>query len=221
MLRLITIHHHYYELCFEEYLYDLCTNKITKLIKSYLRCPPDTKSANTATSEQSKGFIEINLIAFYHCDTGGKMKIINSLFIILSSIVATDCFVARPTLTVKNEVGMKPLHLMTPTFVTDFMDQASSIVISVDSLSPPESDGISYSRYSYYTVLGLYLMSFPGLWSIVKRSTAAKVKRKTYVSAGENAKVADSKSLRQQAGEIMACKLDKSRVVILCSILYC
>lgn len=75
--------------------------------------------------------------------------------------------------------------------------------------APPETAGISYSKASYYTVLGLYLMSFPGLWSQIKRSTKAKVKRKTYVSPGEKAATGgDEKamSLRQQAGEIMACE---------------
>ena len=47
-------------------------------------------------------------------------------------------------------------------------------------------------------------MSFPGIWSQVKRSTSAKVKRKTYISDGEA--VDGGKDLRQQAGEIMACK---------------
>ena len=32
-----------------------------------------------------------------------------------------------------------------------------------------------YSQYSYYTTLGLFLMSFPGLYSLVKRSPQAKV----------------------------------------------
>ena len=62
----------------------------------------------------------------------------------------------------------------------------------------------SYSKASYYTVLGLYVMSFPGIWSQIKRSTSAKVKRKTYVSDGESTD--GGKDLRQQAGEIMACK---------------
>jgi len=70
--------------------------------------------------------------------------------------------------------------------------------------APPETAGISYSKASYYTILGLYLMSFPGVWSQIKRSTSAKVKRKTFVTPGENRD--DGKSLRQQAGEIMACK---------------
>jgi len=60
----------------------------------------------------------------------------------------------------------------------------------------------TYSNASYYTTLALYVASFPGLWSQIKRSTKAKVKRKTYVSAGEASK--DGKELRQQAGEIMA-----------------
>uniref|UniRef100_A0A7S1GP37 Uncharacterized protein n=1 Tax=Cyclophora tenuis TaxID=216820 RepID=A0A7S1GP37_CYCTE len=45
-------------------------------------------------------------------------------------------------------------------------------------------------------------MSFPGLWSQIKRSTEAKIKRKTFVSPGESAP--EGKALRQQAGEIMA-----------------
>ena len=69
-----------------------------------------------------------------------------------------------------------------------------------------EEDGVNafsstYSNASYYTVLGLYLLSFPGLWSTVKRSTKAKVKRKTYESDGEEA---GGRSMKQQAAEIMA-----------------
>ena len=80
---------------------------------------------------------------------------------------------------------------------------------TVDSVaatsSPPETGGMSYSRASYYTILGLYALSFPGLWSTIKRSTTAKVKRTTFVSPGPNS-VGNGRSLRQQAGEIMACK---------------
>jgi len=116
-----------------------------------------------------------------------------------------------------------PLHLLPP--VQELMDStstvvnhannalSSSVVLLSDALmdnAPPETAGISYSKASYYTVLGLYLMSFPGLWSQIKRSTKAKVKRKTYVSPGENATGDAEKamSLRQQAGEIMACEYE-------------
>lgn len=60
----------------------------------------------------------------------------------------------------------------------------------------------AYSKASYYTTLGLYILSFPGIWSQIKRSTKAKLKRKTFVSDGESAD--GGKDLRQQAGEIMA-----------------
>jgi len=60
----------------------------------------------------------------------------------------------------------------------------------------------AYSKASYYTTLGLYILSFPGIWSQVKRSTKAKMKRKTFLSDGEAAN--QGKDLRQQAGEIMA-----------------
>jgi len=92
-------------------------------------------------------------------------------------------------------------------------DAASTAVDAVASADPSTAstdvaDAAStsfaptYSNASYYTTLALYALSFPGLWSQVKRSTKAKVKRKTYVSDGEAAE--GGKELRQQAGEIMA-----------------
>lgn len=41
-----------------------------------------------------------------------------------------------------------------------------------------------YSKASYYASLGLFLLSLPGLWSLVKRSTRSKVEQKTYELAG-------------------------------------
>jgi hypothetical protein len=90
---------------------------------------------------------------------------------------------------------------------------ATFFAISEQITSPPESAGISYSRASYYSVLGLYLLSFPGLWSTVKRSTKAKMKRKEFVVPGVNVAATSAASssaqavgqtLRQTAGEIMA-----------------
>lgn len=95
-----------------------------------------------------------------------------------------------------------PLLMAVPPMMDHHSVNSITTLIS-DISAPPEAGGISYSKASYYTILGLYAMSFPGLLSTVKRSTAAKVKRKTYVSPGENAK--DGLGLRQQAGEIMAC----------------
>ena len=91
-----------------------------------------------------------------------------------------------------------PLFLVPPS-VTEWL--SSSLSIATEDVV----EAVTYSKASYYTVLGLYLMSFPGLWSQIKRSTTAKMKRKTYISPGEKAD-GGGKDLRQQAGEIMACK---------------
>lgn len=37
-----------------------------------------------------------------------------------------------------------------------------------------EEISVGYSKFSYYTTLGLYVLSFPGLWSVVKRATKTK-----------------------------------------------
>jgi len=84
--------------------------------------------------------------------------------------------------------------LVDPLQIHDFV--SSSISIADAALTS------TYSKASYYTVLGLFVMSAPGIWSQVKRSTSAKIKRKTFISPGENAN--EGKNLRQQAGEIMA-----------------
>eukprot|EP00585_Thalassiosira_rotula_P003390 CAMPEP_0196142752 /NCGR_PEP_ID=MMETSP0910-20130528/12240_1 /TAXON_ID=49265 /ORGANISM="Thalassiosira rotula, Strain GSO102" /LENGTH=298 /DNA_ID=CAMNT_0041404113 /DNA_START=108 /DNA_END=1004 /DNA_ORIENTATION=- len=83
-------------------------------------------------------------------------------------------------------------------------DAADTVTSIANEASEAASTSFAptYSKASYYTTLALYAASFPGLWSQIKRSTKAKVKRKTYVSAGEAAE--DGKELRQQAGEIMA-----------------
>ena len=93
-----------------------------------------------------------------------------------------------------------------PTQCTSIMDAMSSTsnMLSNIPVAPPEDFVPSYSKASYYTILGLYVMSFPGIWSQIKRSTKAKIKRKTFISDGEA--IDGGKDLRQQAGEIMACK---------------
>ena len=88
-------------------------------------------------------------------------------------------------------------ELMEPATVTAAWDSISSILLSDDAAIAP-----TYSKASYYTTLGLYIMSFPGIYSQIKRSTVAKSKRKTYVTPGEAA--AGGQDLRQTAGEIMA-----------------
>jgi hypothetical protein len=62
-------------------------------------------------------------------------------------------------------------------------DAASSTAVdtTADIIEGSKTFAPTYSKASYYTTLALYVASFPGLWSQIKRSTKAKVKRKTYV----------------------------------------
>ncbi|KAF8050077.1 hypothetical protein N665_2050s0001 [Sinapis alba] len=61
--------------------------------------------------------------------------------------------------------------------------------------------GGGYSLASYYTSLGLFVISVPGLWSLIKRSVKSKIVRKTFVvSEGERVK----KEPKQVAGEILS-----------------
>jgi len=62
----------------------------------------------------------------------------------------------------------------------------------------------TYSKYSYYTTLGLYALSFPGLISLVTRSVKSKDVRRTFEAPGPNAKEGKGKELKVVAGEVMA-----------------
>ncbi|XAR52064.1 hypothetical protein NMG60_11006916 [Bertholletia excelsa] len=60
------------------------------------------------------------------------------------------------------------------------------------------ADSTGYSLASYYTSLGLFVISVPGLWSLIKRSVKSKIVQKTYIGAQGN------KSPNQMAGEILS-----------------
>lgn len=125
---------------------------------------------------------------------------------LLALLVGAHAFVAPSNLAFTQQKATREtsLRMMDPIQAVGDLISSASSSISVADVDIPAVGEVSYSRYSYYTVLGLYVMSFPGIWSQVKRSTSAKIKRKTYVSAGEAAVSEDKKDLRQQAGEIMA-----------------
>lgn len=90
-------------------------------------------------------------------------------------------FVARPSVVAKTPSRPSPLA-MDP---SNIFETASTFLADASANSadyiPGTSGDVSYSRASYYAILGLYLFSFPGLWSTIKRSTSAKIKKKTYV----------------------------------------
>ncbi|KAM5582141.1 protein COFACTOR ASSEMBLY OF COMPLEX C SUBUNIT B CCB1, chloroplastic [Rosa sericea] len=59
------------------------------------------------------------------------------------------------------------------------------------------ADTAGYSLASYYTSLGLFVISVPGLWSLIKRSVKSKIVQKTFI--GE-----EKKAPNQVAGEILS-----------------
>ncbi|XP_010249255.1 PREDICTED: protein COFACTOR ASSEMBLY OF COMPLEX C SUBUNIT B CCB1, chloroplastic [Nelumbo nucifera] len=61
------------------------------------------------------------------------------------------------------------------------------------------AESVGYSLASYYTSLGLFVISVPGLWSLIKRSVKSKVVQKAFVGEGEDKKVPN-----QVAGEILS-----------------
>ncbi|GAQ78806.1 hypothetical protein KFL_000190250 [Klebsormidium nitens] len=65
----------------------------------------------------------------------------------------------------------------------------------IGALASADSPAGGYSQASYYTTLGLFVLSAPGLWSLIKRSTKSKIVQKTFVVDGpakEEAKPLDS-----------------------------
>ncbi|KAK1413820.1 hypothetical protein QVD17_29556 [Tagetes erecta] len=66
------------------------------------------------------------------------------------------------------------------------------------------ADAVGYSSASYYTSLGLFVISVPGLWSLIKRSVKSKVVKKTFVQQQEEGTLIDNKSPNQVAGEILS-----------------
>lgn len=112
--------------------------------------------------------------------------------LILLSLATSNAFVT-------NVQQRAIIHPKTHLNVGNELLEAISSSLTISDATEP-----TFSKASYYTTLALYAASFPGLWSTVKRSTVAKVKRKTYTSAGENSDVAGAKAMKQQAAEIMA-----------------
>ncbi|XP_071693676.1 protein COFACTOR ASSEMBLY OF COMPLEX C SUBUNIT B CCB1, chloroplastic [Rutidosis leptorrhynchoides] len=60
---------------------------------------------------------------------------------------------------------------------------------------------VGYSNASYYTSLGLFVISVPGVWSLIKRSVKSKVVKKTFVEELIEGK---NKPPNQVAGEILS-----------------
>ena len=75
---------------------------------------------------------------------------------------------------------------LTPLSLVQVLGAASSLLLADDTTAAATaaSAAPSYAQSSYYATLGLFVLTFPGLWSLVKRSVTYSPIRKTYVTAG-------------------------------------
>merc|ERR1719162_1666169 len=108
------------------------------------------------------------------------MKSINA---VLMLAVLTPSFGLRMQST---SVGKPMLHAPPPRAA---VSAANALLLGAPALlSMPmpvmADDGPGFSQASYYTTLALYVFSFPGIYSLVKRSVKSKIVRKTYEVAG-------------------------------------
>lgn len=99
-------------------------------------------------------------------------------FLLLTVLGSSDAFAPRQSI-LTTPIRKTQVHAMDP---ANIFETASTFLSNTSDALPGTSGEVSYSRASYYTILGLYALSFPGIWSTIKRSTKAKVKRKTYVT---------------------------------------
>ena len=92
----------------------------------------------------------------------------------------TKCACARSSSPQK--LSLSPLvSFDVSSLISDAADAVAAASLSAAVEDGGKSFTPTYSNASYYTTLALYALSFPGLWSQIKPSTTAKVKRKTYV----------------------------------------
>ncbi|CAN6363054.1 unnamed protein product [Urochloa humidicola] len=71
--------------------------------------------------------------------------------------------------------------------------------VLLDAAAAVAAGGTGYSQASYYTSLGLFVLSVPGLWSLIKRSVKSKIVQKTFVKEG-----GELMAPNQVAGEILS-----------------
>lgn len=64
-----------------------------------------------------------------------------------------------------------PVSEESSSFAPSHLFSSAALVI------PALAEGTGYSQASYYTSLGLFILSVPGVWSLIKRSTKSKVSR--------------------------------------------
>eukprot|EP00210_Caulerpa_lentillifera_P001506 g1444.t1 len=110
----------------------------------------------------------------------------------MSKVIWNQCSRARLTTLHSFSPPIKtPVHCCTPS-KSQFLHSIRDAFLLTPPLFLVASAGpvfavelpSSLPQGSYYVTLGLFVMTVPGLWSLIKRSTKSKIKRRSYLVAG-------------------------------------
>ncbi|KAI3699996.1 hypothetical protein L2E82_44608 [Cichorium intybus] len=101
-----------------------------------------------------------------------------------------------PTLQHHQPWGLKKKRRRHPPGISSSLHDAATIAVQTPLFALADA-AVGYSSASYYTSLGLFVISVPGLWSLIKRSVKSKVVQKTFVEE-------QKKPPNQIAGEILS-----------------
>ncbi|KAA8548297.1 hypothetical protein F0562_004726 [Nyssa sinensis] len=113
------------------------------------------------------------------------------------------CLRRAPTPSRRKRLVVRVSSLLDPLSSSSSSSSSSSALLHHLHHNPSSlfllADSVGYSSASYYTSLGLFVISVPGLWSLIKRSVKSKIVQKTFIGEGEV-----KKAPSQVAGEILS-----------------
>uniref|UniRef100_A0A7S0L649 Uncharacterized protein n=1 Tax=Coccolithus braarudii TaxID=221442 RepID=A0A7S0L649_9EUKA len=110
---------------------------------------------------------------------------------------------AHPTRSCTRVQTLKPsLSSSSPHTTEQLAANLLPALLAAAPLPALADEGAGFSQASFYTTLALYVLAFPGVYSLVKRSVKSKVVRKTYALPGPAAD--DGRPTRELAGDIVA-----------------
>ncbi|XP_020581512.1 protein COFACTOR ASSEMBLY OF COMPLEX C SUBUNIT B CCB1, chloroplastic [Phalaenopsis equestris] len=123
----------------------------------------------------------------------------------MASILSSPALPAYPSVRLRSSLFLaRPsLHLHRPRSAIAPYSLLHGVPFLLDGSMAPAAEvavsGVgeaSYSQASYYTSLGLFVISVPGLWSLIKRSVKSKIVQKNFVKGASRP--------NQVAGEILS-----------------
>lgn len=119
--------------------------------------------------------------------------------LLLLTVLGTSTALQAPFSSVRKTAPLLQRSAQPSTLAPAF---AAAAVALAPALPVLADEGSGFAATSYYTTLAVYVLSFPGIYSLVKRSVKSKVVRKTYEVAGPAA--AGGRPTREVAGDIVA-----------------